>query len=134
MEVRKSVRLLVVDEQQGYFEQVRDYAELCSHQFDIECAYARTEVEARIKMKSFLPTVIMIDAHLPDVGDLRCIQDYQQGFAPVIVTSDHRSIEIEEAARENGAHAYVTKSDQPEELELLLFKISVIAGEIAEIH
>lgn len=134
MDPLKQVRLLVIDEQRGYFELVRQYADMCSHQFSIECHYASSTEDARRQIKNLLPSVIMLDAHLPDMLDLEIIRRYEQGLAPVIVTSDHRSSEIEESAREMGAHAYVTKGESDEELEILLYKISLIAGEISELH
>lgn len=134
MKYRKTVKLLVVDEQPDYCDLIREHAEICSHQIDIICESATSGREAIEKIAAWKPSVILLDAHLQDVNSFEVLESCREGRATVVVASDHCSQAIMNSAREHGASGYVTKSDNPEEIEALLVELATVSAPVAFDH
>ncbi len=128
------VRLLVIDDQEAYCDLIRDTAELCAHNFHITCEFMESGEGLLEKVSSFHPTVVLVDAHIPDMQTFAMVRRLADEEVPVIVTSEHRSLEIENSARDNGAVAYVPKADNLEDVEFLLSKIAEMADRAIERH
>jgi len=120
MESRRHLRLLVVDEHREYFERIRDCAELCRHQFVVDCQFSRNADNATELMLSWQPGVVLVDAHLRQGNTLEFVHRCRDGQASIIVSSESASQDIEVSARRFGAQGYVSKSDDMEEIEALL--------------
>lgn len=125
--MRKEVRILIVDDQPGYFELIQEHAEMNDHIFNIECAHADSESGALDKIRDFEPTVILVDAHIQGMNCFDLVRKCRDGLAQIIVTSDSCSHEIEMSARTSGAVAYVIKDVQPEHIESMLSEIAEAA-------
>ena len=134
MEGKKEVRVLVVDEGSAYFELICEHAEMNDHYFSINCAHVENGEEVLEKIRTFAPTIILLDAHIPDVNCFEILERCKEGLAPIIVTSDNCSPEIEVSARMNGASGYVTKSTNPEHLDALIFQIATLSPESESTH
>lgn len=120
---RKKVRLLVIDDHEEYFELIKEYADMCSHQFDIICTYSESGERGLELIRSWSPSIVIMDAHLPDVHAYSLLEVCNDEACPVIVTSDQRSNEIEQSMLAQGACAYLPKTDNPDEMESLLYQI-----------
>ena len=62
----QSIKLLVVDDQEGYFRALEEVAEMCGHQFQIECRHSDNTEAALNVIDDWTPSVIIVDAHLTD--------------------------------------------------------------------
>ena len=134
MSMRKKVRLLVVDEQNKFCDLVREIAELSSHLYDITCEFTESGERALELVKKWDPSVILVDAHLHDVNSCDLVKDCRDARAPVVVTSEEKSVAIEEAARGWGASGYVTKSESMEDVERLVLELADIATAEHHLH
>lgn len=131
---KKTVRLLVVDEQISFFDLLNEQAEVADVGADFSCAYTTSGLEALELIKSWAPSVVLLNAHLsegftPDLIE-RCCERHIQ----VIVTSDMVSASIEKSAKDWGADAFLVKSEDPDDLEHLIAEISARAPIITAQH
>ncbi len=118
--IRKNVRLLVLDENSQYSESIRECAEMTHHSFDLEVKCVEDEGEARELIKSWDPSVIILDAYLPKSNSFSMLEGYLAELVPVIMASSTLSREIQRSAMAKGAVGYVEKSENFDELESLL--------------
>ena len=136
---RKKVRLLVVgddsqDKFDPYYSGLKECAELCAHIYDITCNFTTSGEKAVELLETWEPTVLLVDAHLHDMNCLDLVKHSCAGHVPVVVTSDHPSPEIAQSAKEQGAAAYIAKTENPDEFEMLLQRIVTLAGEASIKH
>ena len=127
MSERRRLTLLVIDEHREYFERIRDCAELCRHQCVVDCHFSSSAVGAEALISRLHPEVVLVDAHLPDTNSLALVQACSHENVPVVVASESVSSDIGDSARKFGAHGYVSKSDDPEEIEALLTQLVEMA-------
>lgn len=114
------LRLLVIDEQISFSKLLSEWSELCEHQYSIECRYAQSGKVGLEMMKSWLPSVVIVDVHLPDMHSFDIIEQCSKTRAPVLVMSESGSVDIENSVLARGAHAFIVKGEDPEALEDLL--------------
>ena len=114
------LRLLVIDEQISYSKLLSEWSELCDHQYSIECRCAESGKAGLEMMKSWQPSVVIVDVHLPDMHSFDIIDQCSKTRAPVLVMSEAGSADIEHSVLARGAHAFVVKGEDPEALEDLL--------------
>jgi DNA-binding NtrC family response regulator len=124
---RKSLKLLVVNDQLGYIDQLSDHAEMNDHLYDIELKIAESMDRVYQLISYWRPSVILLDAHVFGVNCFELLQQIKDGFIPVVVTSQHNSTEIEQSALENGAALYLSTGEDPEIIENLLEQIASLA-------
>jgi CheY-like chemotaxis protein len=120
MGLRKVVKLLVVDEVDGQYDQIVSYSEMYHPEYRLECKLATCEAEAREIFSKWHPSVILLDLHLG--SDSIQLLDYisRSGSTPVVATSESRQPDLEQTAESHGAVGYVPRGDDQEELEALL--------------
>lgn len=126
-EEKKNVKLLIVDENSSYYEQLKDCAEMCAHEFNVECIHATSAQEAMKIIESEHPTVLLVDAYLPDLTNAKLISKCSEGVVPVVITSDYQLPELEEVTQHWGADEYIPKSDNPDDVEEALRRIVELA-------
>ena len=131
---QKIVRLLVVDDQQTYYNLLRDYVDMCSHEYQIECAYAANGQQAINLCNSWHPSIVLLDAHLPDVNGFGLLEKMIEGVASIVITSSSHSHAIEEAAKNRGANGYLPKTDNFDDLEYVLNYIVTVSCDHIESH
>ena len=124
----KKVRLLVIDEQESYYDMISEYVEMYSHEFNIECEHASGK-EARKKIGSFLPSIVVLDAHLETINYLEILKHCGEGIAPVVVMSTSQNKEIADSAMESGAEAFIPKSEDPDDVEFVLTRLALMGEE-----
>jgi len=127
------VRLLVVDEQESYCELIRKSADIGDMAFEVVCEHAASAAEAIRKIADWEPTVILVDAYLPDMNSLEFLEQCR-GTSPLIVASEHISPSTEESVLSRGASAYIPKTQDPDELDIILQKIAWLAAEYSTTH
>ena len=121
------IRLLVVDELESFFEDIKECAELCSHRVRVEVLRAASGHEALEKIRDWEPTILLVDAHLPDMSGFELVKDCYKGVIPVVLTSEHRSADLEKSALELGAFGYVAKTENIDDIESLLYDLADIS-------
>ncbi|MCB0318895.1 MAG: response regulator transcription factor [Bdellovibrionales bacterium] len=124
----KKVRLLIIDEQEAYYNLIKEYVEMYSHEFKIECEHARGD-DAHKKIGSFLPSIIVLDAHLETISYLEILKHCGEGIAPVVVMSTSQNKEIADSAIECGAEAFIPKSEDPDDVEFVLTRLALMGEE-----
>lgn len=134
MSAKKRVRLLVVDEQISFFDLLNEQAELSEAGADFACAYTTSGQEAFGLIKSWSPSVVLLNAHIPDASTYELIERCNERQIQVIVTSDIASSAIEKSAKDWGADAFLVKSEDPDDLEHLIAEISCRAPIISAHH
>ncbi|MBX7144074.1 MAG: response regulator [Oligoflexia bacterium] len=123
----KEVKLLVVDEHDQYCTLIQEHAELYGHSLKIVCECVNSGREALERITKWEPSVVLLDAHLPDMNSFEVLDACRNGRATVVVSSEVCSREIEDSARAHGASGYVTKSDNPEDIEALLYELATVS-------
>lgn len=121
------VRLLVVDEEPGYFGELCEWAEICSHQYKIECQFADSKQRVDELLKTWAPSVVMLDLHIPDLPCFDILNGCLGHAIPVIATGRAISPELEHSALARGAIAYLPKTSDPEELERILHFVANVS-------
>lgn len=134
IEKSKVIRVLVAHEQCSYVELMRSVAEMNSHIYDMELIHAPTRDLALELHATKNPSIVLLDAHLPEQGGLSLIEEFRKQGTPIVVTSTFNSQEIEESAMQYGATGYCALSDDPEILDIVLLQIADYAVEIEHFH
>lgn len=130
---KKTIKLLIVDDQPNFCSLLAEQAELWDYHCDISCQFASTGEEAKKLMQSWHPSVVLLDLHAAEES-LELIRNWTGGISSVIATSSTCSKEIEETALAHGADAYVPKSENPDEIQHLMERIVNLAPTLAEVH
>lgn len=128
--MRPSVRLLIMDEQRDFYDAVRDYADVVGHEYDVQCEFASSELQVEQLMRDFVPSVIIVDMHVPELDVIKILNQSKRGMTPVLATSDSHSEHLEVSAKSLGAMYYVDKGTAPEELENLFSQLASFSTKI----
>lgn len=131
---KKKVRLLVVDDQPEYFEFIQEFSEICSHVYDIVCTYADTGEKAFELIRTWEPSIVLVDVHTANLDCFEFLDRCKRGAQPVIAVSNEQSKEIERSVLAKGATAYLPKTENPDEMESLLQEIISFSDELPEAH
>ena len=134
METRKHIKLLVVDEQLEYFQRIREFAELCAHQYKFECLFSPSEEEACANLKTWQPSVVLVDLHTEKISWEKLFEGCRASLIPVVATSLSPSKELAKNILDHGAAVYLPKSDDPEELEQLLQTVATVSVTSEVVH
>jgi CheY-like chemotaxis protein len=124
---KKQIRLLVVDDSDNYSELIRNAADHTLSNFDLTIKHAESESEVLSILKSWDPTVVIMDAHTEAIDSLGALERYMAELVPVIMVSDSPSREIEHSSLTRGAVGYTTKSEGVDELESLLTQVGEVS-------
>lgn len=117
--LRKEVRLLVVDDHEEHFDQLREIAEMYHPEYHVECRLVSSAIEAVDIAASWRASVVLLDLHVISSALELLKQLATQGTA-VVATSDTRLPDLAETASEYGAVGYLSKSDNPDDIEHML--------------
>lgn len=131
---KERVRILVIDENPQYHEDLSDHASFYPGDVDFESRFTSSDTEAHKLLASWRPTVVLLGMHVPGVDSMELLKMCCNDVTPVIVTSDERSLDIEESARQRGAAGYVVKSQEPEHLEEVLQGIARFSSVAEQVH
>lgn len=134
MEARRTVKLLVVDSQPDFFQNISECAELCSHEIFVECEFADSQRKAESRIASWAPNLVLIDAHVQNGSSFTILDYCKRQASPVVVMSDKHSSAIEDSARARGAVGYITKSNNLEDLERTLHELAEVSEALGNIH
>jgi DNA-binding NtrC family response regulator len=129
MELRKQVRLLVLEGEPEYQRHLQEIIDLCSHQYDIVAEFASSGGAARKALESFGPSVVLMDMHAADREAMALMKGCHEREVPVVATGEPRSREVEEQALKNGAVVFITRSEDPDDLEVVLHTLASVAGQ-----
>lgn len=127
MESRKEVRVLIIDEHDGWCEQLRQFAEMNDHLYEFQIERHSTGLTALKALREFGPTVVIVEAHLTDIDPFALVRTCRDELTPVVVTSEECSDEIEESAFQNGAAGYVVHTDNPDHLEHFVLQLATLS-------
>jgi CheY-like chemotaxis protein len=125
--LKRKVKLLVIDHQKQHFDLLKECAEMIEHEVSFDFQLVRSSKKARELIQSWEPAVVLADLYTPGVSGFGLAEEYRGGATPVVLTSRNASNEIRETAMAKGARDFLPKSDNLEEIESLLFRIAEIA-------
>ena len=117
--LRREVRLLVVDDHLDHYEQIVEFAEMYHPEFKVECKLATTPADAVSLASSWKASVVLVDLHAISSA-LELLQQLSHQGSAVIATSDNMLPELSETASQYGAVGYLSKSSNPDDIEVLL--------------
>ena len=124
--LRRDVRLLVVDDTPEHFELLTEVAEMYNPDYRLECRLVSTVGETFQAIGEWHPSVVLIDLHC--VADaLEMVRQLADQGRSVVATSTHRSPELSSVADEYGAVGYLSKSDNPDDLEALVDFVATVS-------
>lgn len=123
---KRGIRLLVVDTDESFIEAIREYGELCSHEYDLEIKFVKSGKEA-LREQRWEPTVVLLDAYLPDINAFTLLAEFKSKIVPVIFASENRGEDLVSCAAKGGAMSVFFKGIEPEELEALFAKIAEVS-------
>jgi len=133
-----SVRVLVVDDYEPFRRVVVSQLQ---EQPGLVIAEASDGFEAVQKAKDLQPDLILLDIGLPKLNGIEAARQIRQ-LSPkskILFVSEHRSVDIAEAALNTGAAGYVVKSDGTRDLSVAVdavlkgeqFLSATLAGEVS---
>jgi len=133
-----SVRVLVVDDYEPFRRVVVSQLQ---KQPGLVIAEASDGFEAVQKAKDLQPDLILLDIGLPTLNGIEAARQIRQ-LSPkskILFVSEHRSVDIAEAALNTGAAGYVVKSDGTRDLSVAVdavlkgeqFLSATLAGEVS---
>jgi CheY-like chemotaxis protein len=124
--LRRDVRLLVVDETTEHFELLTEMAEMYNPDYRLECRFVSTAGEIFQAIGEWQPSVVLIDLHSV-IDALEMVRQLANQGRSVVATSAHRSPELSSVADEYGAVGYLSKSDNPDDLEALVDFVATVS-------
>ena len=133
-----SVRVLVVDDYEPFRRAVVSQLQ---KQPGLAIAEASDGFEVVQKAKDLQPDLILLDIGLPKLNGIEAARQIRQ-LSPkskILFVSEHRSVDIAEAALNTGAAGYVVKSDGTRDLSVAVdavlkgeqFLSATLAGEVS---
>jgi CheY-like chemotaxis protein len=134
MNIRKQVRLLVVDENEHYYDLIRESAEIWNEDYRIECEKVDSAEEAIQAICNWCPTIIMVDSHLDDMNCMDFLDRVSDGSAPLVVSSEHVCNQTRESVFAHGASDYISKTADPDEVDHLLGRIAMLSVQQEELN
>lgn len=121
------VRVLLVQDRRGSVQHIREHAEMNDHRYRIELRHTASGAKAVELAKSWEPSIIVVDAFLSDTNSFELLEQIKDHHMPVVITGPDPSAEIEQSARDHGAAAYLSSSEDPDTLEELLRELVRLA-------
>ncbi len=134
MQIKKLVKLLVVDDHPAFSEMLSSASEAWHPDFEIECKVVSSGSKGLAEVSDWAPNVILVDAYLPDMSCFEFLRSCQNWGTPLIVSSENSSLELQKTAMEYGARAFITKSSDPDQVEELLSRVAHIASSEEFLH
>ena len=125
-EIRKDVRVLVVDDNDDHYEHICEAASMYNPEFNLELQRADSRESVAEVSKTWEPTVVLVDIHILSDA-LKLIEQLSHAGYPVVATSTVRVPEIAEAAQQYGAVGYFNKSDNLDDIEVLFEYMASVA-------
>ena len=119
-EAKPHLKVLVVDEQDEYFADLKDWADMCSHQMQLDCRHIQRGQEAFGMLGEWEPDVVLVDIHLPDVPGFDVMSRCCSRAIPVVATGASDNSEMSAEAMRHGASAYLAKISDPDQMDQVL--------------
>ena len=117
-------RLMVVDDQEPILFAVQDY--FTEHGWEVDCARELEEAEALADANKY--DIVITDLHLSHFQGSEGLEIVSyiraHGDAKVIVFTAYGNDDIEQAALERGAHAFVEKTTSISEIARLVTELT----------
>ena len=131
---KKEVRLLVVQESQDFRLMLEDWIELHSLDYDISVRTTESGQDGYEILHNWCPSVVLVDAHIPDLDSFSLVSQCTRSCVPVFVTSAEQSMEIELTALQSGAAGYFPAMEDPGLMDQLLADIVEASDYSLEMH
>ncbi len=120
---KKEVRLLIIQECDEFRTLLEDWIDLNAYHFKISLRTTESGQTGGELINSWVPSVVLLDAHLTDHNSFSLIDQCRRTCVPVFVVSSQQSSEIEVSARQSGASGYFPANGDPEMIDLILGQI-----------
>jgi len=130
---RREIRLLVVDDHQEHFDQLCEAAGMYNAEFSVECRFVSGPQEALSAAVEWRPAVVLLDLHVVSSA-LDLLRQLAEIGPSVVATSETRLPDMAEKVSECGGVGYLTKSDNPDDVESLLNYVAAVAAPTPTSH
>ena len=113
-------RILVADDEEG----VRELFKVIAEEEGYQCYLAKDGLQAVQMAKTHLPDVIVLDVRMPELNGLEVFERIKENMidSPVIFITAFGSSDLAIEAMKNGAHNYLTKPFDIEEIRIVIRK------------
>lgn len=125
---KRKIRLLVADRDGKHFCDLVKFADIMGNELDFECKFAPSSRSMFSLMKNWEPNVVLLDVYLSDTSALEILDRCNEASPPIVITSDYQLENLRDLALAKGATAFITKSDNPEDLEILFYTLADISS------
>jgi DNA-binding NarL/FixJ family response regulator len=117
----------VVDDNRDHFDLVAEMAEMYNPDYRVECRLVSTACETFEAVGEWHASVVLVDLH--SVADaLAVVRQLSDQGRSVVATSLHRSPELSIVADQYGAVGYLSKSDNPDDVEALVEFVATVSS------
>ena len=117
----------MVDDNRDHFDLVAEMAEMYNPDYRVECRLVSTACETFEAVGEWHPSVVLVDLH--SVADaLAVVRQLSDQGRSVVATSLHRSPELSIVADQYGAVGYLSKSDNPDDVEALVEFVATVSS------
>jgi CheY-like chemotaxis protein len=130
---RREIRLLVVDDQQEHFEHLLEAAGMYNSEYTVECRFVSEPQEALSTAVEWRPAVVLLDLHVVSSA-LDLLRQIAEIGPSVVATSATRLPDMAEKVSQCGGVGYLTKSDNPDDVESLLNYVAAVAAPTPTSH
>lgn len=131
---RRKIRLLLVDEQDGFFELLRRSADIWNERFEFECQQVESASDAIHELAAFQPSIVLCDVHMDGMSCMQFVEQIAQRRIPVVVTASEQFHDLRGELRRRGAVDCIAKSEDPDAIALLLEELAEVAEDFELAH
>ena len=132
MTTQKSLRVLIVDDQESVRELLRRQLEKIGHTI---VGRATNGLEAVELTESLLPDIVLMDIEMPKLDGLEATKIILEKYPrPIVLLTSHDDPEMVRRASQAGAAAYLLKPPSAEEIERTMIIASARFADVMELR
>jgi AmiR/NasT family two-component response regulator len=132
MTTQKSLRVLIVDDQESIRELLRRQLEKIGHTI---VGRATNGLEAVELTESLLPDIVLMDIEMPKLDGLEATKIILEKYPrPIVLLTSHDDPEMVRRASQAGAAAYLLKPPSAEEIERTMIIASARFADVMELR
>lgn len=114
-----NINLLIIDNQQDYFNAICDYIEICNYKDKISATFENEVNVAKDDIVKSSNSIVILDAYLENENSLELLEYINSKHLTSVLVSDNPSNDLKSLALKKGAIAYFNKKYTLEDLDPL---------------
>jgi DNA-binding NtrC family response regulator len=129
----QELRILLIDEESILCGQLNEYAEFNRSVCCLSCHQVKTVLEADIKISTWTPSTIILDAHT-DIGNIIELTNTWRNYASIVVITEYYNPEVNRSVINHGATISTVRPQEMEDIEVLVSQLLEINPERSNNH